>query len=68
VASYLTGCGTSISPEQIHLTRCRGETYLLLDGLCGPEGLAPSPSEPFLEPIATAASVPVRRYALRYDG
>jgi aspartate/methionine/tyrosine aminotransferase len=69
VASYLAGRGASVSPERIHFTRSRVETYrLLLDAVCGGAGevLVPSPSEPFLEPVAAAASVELRRYAIVY--
>jgi aspartate/methionine/tyrosine aminotransferase len=69
VASYLAGRGASVSPERIHFTRSSVETYrLLVEALCsgGGELLVPSPSGPFLEPIAAAASVELRRYAIVY--
>lgn len=71
VTSYLAGRGAAVDPDHVLLVPSRDRAYeVLLKLLCGPddEVLVASPNHPFLDSLAEAQSVRLRRYRLVYDG
>lgn len=71
IAQYYASRGITVSPEQLLLTASTSEAYgFLFKLLCDPgdEILAPVPSYPLFEYLASLDSVRVVPYRLRYDG
>ena len=71
IAGYYRGRGLPIEPERILLTASTSEAYAYLFKLLanpGDEILAPRPSYPLFEFLASLESVHIRQYPLRYDG
>lgn len=70
VASYYSGLGAEVGPEQIILTTSTSEAYsFLFRLLCDPEDevLIPSPSYPLFEFLADIQDVRLVPYELVYD-
>lgn len=71
IADYYRARAIPVSPDQLLLTASTSEAYaLLFKLLCDPgdEVLAPVPSYPLFEYLATLDSVRIVPYRLRYDG
>lgn len=71
IAQYYASRGILVSPQQLLFTASTSEAYaFLFKLLCDPgdEVLAPAPSYPLFEYLASLEAVRVAPYRLRYDG
>lgn len=71
VALYYGDQGVAVDPADVILTASTSEAYAALFKLLGNPGdefLAPRPSYPLFDPLASLESVRLRDYPLHYDG
>jgi alanine-synthesizing transaminase len=71
VALYYADQGIVVDPADVILTASTSEAYAALFKLLGDPGdefLAPRPSYPLFDPLASLESVRLRDYPLHYDG